>query len=335
MKSQRPVILITEPDYFRSVLPALRRIGRVILGSPKRPSVERLVADADAILIRVETQIDERILSRANRLRLIASATTGVNHIDLGAARRRDITVRHLHGTHTTPTAEHAMALMMALARRLVPVQPHMHAGGWDRARWIGRQLSGSTLGIVGLGRIGKTVARLAGAFRMRVIAYDPYVRRGIPDPVRMCRSLSDLFSRSDVISIHATLTDETRGMIDGPCMQKLKRGSLLVNTARGPIVDERALLSALRSGRLAGAAVDVFSTEPLPPESILRRFARTDGRLILTPHLGASTREAVLAAANEMRNVVRNHFAPGTRSVSLRLPRAPRRRGPRSQRLP
>lgn len=303
-----PVILVTEPAYFKSVLSRLRRVGRVQAGSPARRRLAGDLPGADAAVVRVETRLDRRLLEGAPRLRLIASATTGIDHIDLDAARRGNIRVLHLHGTHTIPTAEHTLALLLALARRVAEVQPVMRAGGWNRARWIGTQISGKTIGIVGLGRIGRAVAKLARAHGMVVLAYDPYVRgrRGI----QMCRRLQDLLRRSDVVSIHAALTAETRGMIGARELRLMRRGAFLVNTARGAIADERAILAALRHGRLGGAALDVFSTEPLPAGSPLRAYARSRGNLILTPHLGASTHEAVEAAAAEIARGVERFFS-------------------------
>lgn len=311
MKSSRPrpVILVTEPAYFRSELNRLSKIGRVVLGTPDPRDIRRRIRRCDAAVIRVETVLDRAALSNAPNLRLIASATTGINHIDTETARRLGIAVLHLHGTHTIPTAEHMMALLLCLSRRIAEVQDPMKAGRWDRERWIGTQLSGKTLGIIGLGRIGKTVAKFAGAFGMTVLAYDPYVRPNQAPAVRFRANLSSLLSRSDIVSIHAALTPETRGMINRRRLREFKRGSLLINTARGEIVDETDLIRALKSGRPAGAALDVYAVEPLPPGSPLRAYARRHPNLILTPHLGASTAEAVRAAAREITAGVEKFF--------------------------
>lgn len=303
-----PVILVTEPAYFESILPRLRQIGKVILGKPDRAFLSRIVPRCDAAVIRVETVLDRTVLSRAKRLKLIASATTGVNHIDVDEACRRNIQVRHLHGTHTIPTAEHTMALLFSLVRRIPPAQEHMRRGGWERTRWIGTQLSGKTLGIVGLGRIGGTVARFGRAMGMKVLAYDPYVRKS--DLARLCPRLAGMLRRCDVISIHAALTSQTRRMFGARIFRNVKQGTWLVNTARGQIVDSRALIQSLKSGRLAGAALDVYDTEPPPKSSPLRAYARRHGNLILTPHLGASTEEAVRAAADEIVSEVEKFFS-------------------------
>lgn len=306
-KKPRPVILVTEPVYFESVLSRLAKIGKVISGKPARADLRRKISLCDAAVIRVETVIDREILSRARNLRLIASATTGINHIDAETARRRGVRIVHLHGTHTAPTAEHALALILNLARRVAEVHEHMRRGRWDRARWIGMQLAGRTIGIVGLGRIGGAVAKLARAFGMNVLAYDPYVR-GAPR-VRMCRDLARLIRQSDVVSIHAALTPKTCGMFGERMFRNFKRGGLLVNTARGEIVDEPALLRALKTGQIGAAALDVYAAEPLPRSSPLRAYARRRGNLILTPHLGASTAQAVKAAAEEMAKQVEVFF--------------------------
>lgn len=304
----KPVLLVTEPAYFKSVLPQLARVGRVILGTPKRRDILRAIPLCDAVILRVETVIDRDILLHARKLRLIASATTGINHIDAAAARRRGIRIIHLHGAHTTPTAEHTLALLLALARRIPGAHRSMTTGRWDRALWIGTQLSGKTLGIIGIGRIGGAVARMAPALGMKVIAYDPYVRgvRG----VRMYSTLAALLNRSDIVSVHACLTPETRHLLGTRQFQQLKRGALLINAARGEIVSETALLAALKSGRLAGAALDVYSTEPPPRTNPLRAYARRHANLILTPHLGASTAEAVNASADEIAGAVEKFFS-------------------------
>ena len=180
-----------------------------------------------------------------------------------------------------------------------------MRTGKWDRARWIGAQAHGKTMGIIGLGRIGSRAARLGRALGLDVLAYDPYVPPARFKSARRVTNLSALLRRSDIVSIHAALTDETRGMIGAARLRQFKPCAILINTARGEIVDEIALLGALRAGRIAGAALDVFSQEPLPPGHPLRAYASRRGNLVLTPHLGASTREAVNAAAGEMAAAV------------------------------
>lgn len=310
--ARRPNILVTEPAYFQTVLRRLGKVGRVTIGAPDRGRLRRELPLADIVVIRVETILDRQLIRSAPRLKLIASATTGVDHIDLEDARNQQIRVVHLHGTHTRPTAEHTLALLFCLARNIHLAHHHLTAGGWDRNRFIGGQIAGKTLGIVGLGRIGMTVARLLRNLGMRVLAYDPYVRSPGNSGAKIVKHLPDLVQDSDVLSIHAALTRETTHLINARLLRLARPTAFLVNTARGKILAETDLIRALCRRWIAGAAIDVFDPEPLPHRHPIRRYARrpTGSPLLLTPHLGASTREAVADAATDMAAAVESFCA-------------------------
>ncbi len=205
-------ILVTEPEYLsEEALGVLRSVGDVTAKRVSRKELEHIIRDVDVIFVRVDTKLDARMLELAGRLKLIASVTTGLNHIDLEAAKKKGIKVINLHGTHTVPTAEHTMALILALSRNIPWAYDNIRQGRWERYKFIGKLLNGKTLGIIGMGRIGSQVARYAKAFGMRVVAYDPYVKSS---EVAMMESLDKLLREADVITIHTMLTHETRGMI-------------------------------------------------------------------------------------------------------------------------
>ncbi len=304
-------ILVTEPEYLsEEALGVLRSVGDVTAKRVSRKELEHIIRDVDVIFVRVDTKLDARMLELAGRLKLIASVTTGLNHIDLEAAKKKGIKVINLHGTHTVPTAEHTMALILALSRNIPWAYDNIRQGRWERYKFIGKLLNGKTLGIIGMGRIGSQVARYAKAFGMRVVAYDPYVKSS---EVAMMESLDKLLREADVITIHTMLTHETRGMIGQKQLAEMKRDALIINTARGEIIDIPSLLSALESGRIAGAALDVFANEPVEDENdLLVKFAREHRNLIITPHLGASTKESVREANLEMAMAVRKELGAG-----------------------
>ena len=293
-------ILVTEPEYLDSEAEkVLERAGHVTAMRLSRRALERAIPKFDAIFVRIETTIDSELLKKAKKLKIIGSVTTGLDHIDVAAAKKLGIKIISMHGTHTIATAEHTMTLMLALCRKMPWAYDNVRRGRWERHRFIGTQLNGKILGLVGLGRVGSQLAEYAKAFGMRVIAYDPYVKS---NDVKLVSNLDKLLRESDIISIHAMLTKETKGMVGSRQFRELKKGAFLVNTARAEIVDRRALLHALRSGTLAGAAFDVFENEPIKSaEEPMIKYAQEHDNLILTPHIGASTREAVRAGSVEI----------------------------------
>ena len=264
---------------------------------------------AHGLLVRSDTQVTAALIAQAPRLRAIGRAGMGIDNIDVQAATRRGIAVLNAPGANTVSAAEHALALLLALVRRIPWAVQSMREGRWDRKAFGGTELRGKTLGVVGLGRIGSHIAGIARAFGMQVVAHDPYLSEDRARDLRIeLATLDDLLARADVITLHLPKTEQTRGIIDRRRLALLKPSAVLVNTARGGLVDEAALVEALDAGRLAGAAVDVFEEEPLPADSPMRAC----DRLILTPHLAASTAEAQERVALEICQAVRNALVSG-----------------------
>ncbi len=271
-------------------------------GAPGRAELLAALRDCEGLLCMLTDRIDAELLAAAPRLRALSSMSVGVDHIDLAAARARGIPVGHTPGVLVDATADLCFALLLAAARRIPESDAFVREGHWQR--WepdllLGRELRGSALGILGLGAIGSAVARRAQAFGMRVLGW---TRSGRGVPGVESRSLEALLAESDFVSVHVALSRETRGLLGRDALARMKPGAILVNTARGGIVDEAALCDALRSGQLAAAALDVFEQEPLPHTSPLLGLPRE--KLVLTPHIGSATlatrtRMAELAVEN------------------------------------
>ena len=241
-----------------------------------------------------------------------------MDNIDVRAATQRGIAVLNAPGANTVSAAEHTIALLLALVRRIPWAVESMRAGGWDRKRFAGVELRGKTLGAVGLGRVGTTVAQLARAFGMSVLAHDPYLPHERAQALGVeLAPLDDVLRRADVVTLHMPLTDETRYVLNAERLALLKPGAVVVNTARGGLVDTDALLEALEAGRLGGAALDVFEREPLAQDSPLRRCVR----VILTPHLAASTAEAQARVASEICAAVRDALLTGAVGGAVNVP--------------
>ncbi|MEX0892926.1 MAG: phosphoglycerate dehydrogenase [Gemmatimonadota bacterium] len=261
------------------------------------------LAEADAVIVRSATRITREALASANGLRVIGRAGVGVDNIDVGAATERGIAVLNAPSGNTISAAELTLALLLSLVRRVPAADRSMRAGQWDRKSFQGNELYGKTLGLVGAGRIGGEVARRAQAFGMRVLAYDPFLSEERAASLKMeLAELEVVLASADVVSVHVPLTDATSGLLDATRLAGMKRGAFLVNAARGGVVDEAALVEALKSGQLAGAALDVYAEEPLPADHPLRAV----DNLVLTPHLGAATAEAQENVAVEIAEAVR-----------------------------
>ncbi len=290
-----------------------------VVGDTKR--LEQELARAHALLVRSDTQVTEERIAHAPHLMVIGRAGTGVDNIDVDAATRRGIAVLNAAGANTVSAAEHAVALLLALVRRIPWAAANMREGGWDRKRFAGSELSGKHLGVVGLGRVGLRVATIAKAFGMRVLAHDPFLPedRAAGLGIELV-DLDTLVTTVDMVTLHLPLTQDTRHLMDRQRLQQMKPGAFLVNTARGGLVDDEALLEVLDSGHLAGAALDVFDPEPLPAESRLR----SAGRLLLTPHLAASTSEAQDRVATEICRYVRDALLSGALRGAVNLPGIP-----------
>ncbi len=293
-------------------------------GLSKEELIQELQKDVDAIIIRSATKMTADVIEAAPKLKLIARAGTGLDNVDLEAANRRGIVVMNCPGGNTVSAAEHTIAMMLALARNIPQATASMKAGKWEKKKFMGREINGKTLGIIGLGRIGSVVADRARGLKMRVIAYDPYV-----NPEQAAKmgieimDLDELLPQADFITVHVPLTKETKGFINKEKFDKMKDGVMFIHCARGGIVNEKDLYEAMVSGKVAGAALDVFEEEPPPPDYPLFKL----DNFICTPHLGASTVEAqknvALAVASQVvdflvHGVVRN--AVNMPSVSAEL---------------
>ena len=265
------------------------------LDLPRAELLARL-PDYDALVVRSQVKVDAEALAAGSRLVVVGRAGVGVDNIDLDAATRAGITVVNAPTANTIAAAEHTLALLYALVRHVPAADASMRGGEWQRARFMGHELRGQTLGIVGLGRIGMAIADRARAMEMELIGNDPYVTEEVAaqHAIRLL-PLPELLARADAVTLHVPLTHATRGLVGARELALMKPSAVLVNVARGGVVDETALADALREGRLAGAAVDVFEKEP-PTDSPLLAAPNT----VLTPHLGASTEEAQAKVAVE-----------------------------------
>jgi D-3-phosphoglycerate dehydrogenase / 2-oxoglutarate reductase len=274
--------------------------------------------DVDAVIVRSTSQITRASLATTSRLRVIGRAGVGVDNIDVDAATERGIAVLNAPAGNTISAAEMAFALLLSLLRRVPAADRSMKAGQWDRKSYTGNELHGKTLGLVGAGRIGGEVARRARAFGMRVVAFDPFLHEERARALEIeLADLDGVLRRADVVSLHVPLTEQTAGLLGAAQLALLKPTAVLVNAARGGVVDEEALYGALVAKRLAGAALDVFSTEPLPADHPLR----TLDQVVLTPHLGAATAEAQQNVAVEIAHAVRAALIDGDLSRAVNAP--------------
>lgn len=293
--------------------PALEVVERPTL--PHEVLLEE-IGEYDALIGRSATRVDAALLERGVRLQVVGRAGVGVDNIDLERATALGIAVINAPGGNVVSVAELVFGVLISLARHIHRAAASMQAGRWERSQLGGVELRGRTLVIVGLGRIGSEVARRARGFGMHLVGYDPYVAQSRFDElgVERIEHLHDALERADVLTLHVPLTPETRGMIGAPELARLGPRAIVLNLARGGIIDERALVDALRAGRLAGAGLDVFAREPLPPDHPLRSLPN----VLLTPHLGASTAEAQQNVALEVCEAVRDALVTGDLSAAL-----------------
>jgi D-3-phosphoglycerate dehydrogenase len=283
--------------------------GVAILGASPRIDVDvkvglppaelaRIIADYDGLVVRSATKVGAEILEAAARLKIVGRAGIGVDNIDVKAASRRGVIVENTPSGNAVTTAEHALCLLLSMCRHIPQATASLKAGKWEKKRFQGTELCDKTIGVVGLGNIGRIVADRARGLRMRVIAFDPYIGQDAAAQLGVeLVTLDELFARADVITVHTPLSAETRGLIGDAAIARMKKGVFIVNAARGGIVDEDALLRGLESGKVAGAALDVFVKEPPEPGNALVAHER----VICTPHLGASTEEAQEKVAIEV----------------------------------
>lgn len=266
-------------------------------GKMSRDEVLAVIGEADAMIVRSGTKADAELLQHATKLKVIVRAGVGVDNIDLNAATERGVVVMNTPQANTVATAEQTLALMLALARHIPQAQASLLAGGWERSKFTGSELRNKTLGIVGFGRVGQAVAKRAQAFEMTVIAYDPYIPAEIAEKLGVSIvPLETVFAQADYLSLHALVTAETKNLINAENIGKMKDGVRIINAARGKLIHEQDLADALKSGKVAGAALDVFVNEPPEADHPLLGLEN----VVVTPHLGASTNEAQEAVGTE-----------------------------------
>jgi D-3-phosphoglycerate dehydrogenase / 2-oxoglutarate reductase len=286
------------------------------------------IGEYTALIVRSETQVTADILAAAQRLKIVGRAGVGVDNIDIDAATRQGIMVVNSPTGNIIAAAEHTIAMLMALARHVPAANSSMKAGKWEKSRFLGVEVRNKTLGIIGLGKVGKEVAQRAHGLAMQVIAFDPYVSQEHADTLGITMlSMDELLQQADFVTLHTSLTSGpqgTRGLIGARELTLIKPGARLINCARGGLIDEEALLHALNENRLAGVALDVFSQEPVRDNDILRQLLAHE-RVIATPHLGASTEEAQVGVAldvvEQIVSVLRGGFPRAAVNAPLILP--------------
>jgi D-3-phosphoglycerate dehydrogenase len=277
-----------------------------------------LVASVEAMVVRSETKVSRKVIEAAPKLRVVGRAGVGVDNVDVDAATQRGIVVMNTPGGNTISTAELTFSMLMALARKIPQAHASMKAGEWNRKAFSGVELYNKTLGILGMGRIGSEVARRAIAFGMRVLAYDPYLTLSRANAMQVeLLELDDVLARSDFVTVHMPMSDETKGMLNAAAFAKMKTGARVLNCARGGIIHEGDLCEAIKSGKIAGAALDVYETEPPPKDFPLRDLPQ----VIMTPHLGASTEEAQENVGIEVAEAITDFLLNGVVRNAVNLP--------------
>lgn len=270
----------------------------------KPEELKAIIKDYDALIVRSETKVTAEILEAADKLKVIGRAGVGLDNVDLVAATKKGVVAMNTPAGNTTSTAEHTMSLILALSRNIPQACATMKAGRWDRSKFGGVELYGKTLGIVGLGRIGATVASFAKSFGMKIYAFDPFLSKEVADKMGVkVVELETLIKESDYITVHIPKNEETTDLISDQEFAMMKKTVRVINCARGGIINEAALVKALEAKQIAGCALDVFDKEPLPADSPLLKF----DNCITTPHLGASTSEAQINVAIEIAETVKN----------------------------
>jgi D-3-phosphoglycerate dehydrogenase len=280
----------------------LRQHAEAVVKPGLKPEELRaMIGDCDALIVRSQTQVSAEVIESGEKLRVIGRAGVGIDNIDVDAATRKGIVVVNAPTANTVSAAEHTIALMLALSRNIPEANSQLKSGKWQRGKLVGTELRNKTLGIIGLGNVGSEVAKRAQAFEMHIIVYDPFVSTSYARKLKVdLVSLDQLLRQSDFITLHVPLTAITKELIGAEELAKVKPSSRIINCARGGLVDEEALIEAIEQGKVAGAALDVFATEPLTDSSLFK-----SDKIIVTPHLGASTIEAQASAAKDIAEEV------------------------------
>jgi D-3-phosphoglycerate dehydrogenase len=302
-------------------LDLLRQAGIELDERPglKGAALQEALRAADGVIVRSKPDITAAELESPGKLRVVVRAGVGVDNIDVGAATRKGILVMNTPGGNTVSTAEHTVTLLMSLARNVPAAEASLRAGKWERTKFVGTQLAGKTLGVVGLGRIGREVARRAAGLDMKVLGFDPFLPPAGASQigVETAPDLATLLPRCDFVTVHTPLTEETRDLLGARELALLPKGARVINCARGGIINEVALAEALSSGHLAGAAVDVYEKEPPPADHPLLKAPN----IVLTPHLGASTVEAQVSVAKEAAQLLIDYLTRGVVGFAVNMP--------------
>ena len=312
-------VLITDPidqtgiDILSQVAQVDQRIGI------SNSELASIIKDYDALMIRSGTQVTEEIINSSNKLRIIGRAGVGVDNVDVKAATQKGVLVVNSPGGNTIAAAEHTIAMMLTLSRHIPIANMSTFLGKWERKKFVGNELYKKKLGVVGLGKIGAHVAKVANALGMEVYGYDPFVSTERAQQIQVKLSeLEDLFQQSDYVTLHLPRTPETENLVNMEVLKSMKSSAKLINCARGGLIDEEALAEALNKSLIAGAAIDVFSKEPLESNSPLLKVEKN---LILTPHLGASTEEAQENVAIQVAEQMSNYLSNGAITNALNIP--------------
>ncbi|MBU1727589.1 MAG: phosphoglycerate dehydrogenase [Candidatus Omnitrophica bacterium] len=299
-------ILISDPlsEEGVQILKDVKEFTVDVVTDLKPDALKEKIKDYDALVVRSATKVTKDIIAAASKLKVIGRAGVGLDNVDLDSATQKGIIVMNTPGGNTISTAEHTISMILSLSRNIAQANASMKKGEWKRSKFMGVELYGKSLGIVGFGRIGREVAKRALSFGMNVLAYDPFLSVDVASSLGVeVVELKELLEKSDYITVHTPLTDETKHVISAPQFAIMKKGVRIINCARGGIIDEEGLIAAIKEGKVAGAALDVFEKEPLLAESELLKL---DG-VVLTPHLGASTEEAQVNVAIEVAEIVRD----------------------------
>lgn len=310
-------ILNLEPkDYSNEAQKIISEIGHISKGPLKRSDLIKKISNYDALIVRLSHKIDEEIISCSKNLKIISTATTGLNHIDIDFAHKKGIEIHSLKNeieflNEIHATAEHTWALIISLIRNIPIAARSVLNGDWDRDEFKGQELNGKTLGIVGLGRIGKKIAKYGICFGMKVIAYTKNPKENYEN-IQILESLDSLLNKSDIISVHVPLDSTTYKMFSRDKFSKMKKNAFFINTSRGEVVDEDALINSIKENRLMGAALDVIQNEIVYMDKKISKvvdYAKNDKRLLITPHIGGATFESMEKTEIFMAKKLANFF--------------------------
>ncbi len=312
-------VLITDP---------IAEEGKEILAAAGLEVEERLglspeelldaIKDADGLVIRSNTKVTKDVVDAAERLKVVGRAGTGLDNVDIPACNKKGIVVMNTPGGNTNSAAEHTMAMILALSRHIPQATASLKAGKWEKKRFLGQEVAGKILGIVGIGRIGSILSSIAQGMKMKVIAFDPHIRPEMAEKLGVTlMDLDEMLAQADYVSVHTPLTPETKGLLNAEFFAKMKDGAMVINCARGGIVNEKDLYDALSSGKLGGAALDVFEVEPVPADHPLLSL----DNFICTPHLGASTREAQENVAVAVARQIADYLTKGEVRNAVNVP--------------